>query len=367
VEPATEPVRPALDGASVAGIVPALVGGQNGSWIPEVARAADAVVLLVLDGLGWNSAQEHAVILPTISAMTGGRITTVAPSTTATALTSIATGLAPAQHGVLGYRMRVGADVLNVLRWTVPDARPPDPFDVQRHTAFLGREIPVVTKSEFRNSGFTNAHLRGARFTGWNSPSVLVEHCARLVAAGERFVYAYYPGVDNVAHEFGLHDGYYARELEFADRLVADLLAALPERATLLVTADHGQIHLEREDWIDLTELRPMVEVMAGDGRFRYLYARHGAAKDLAAVARDLLGDHAWVRSRGEVLDDGWLGAGATGTIPGRIGDVVLASRDASAFVDPALAVEVRLRSGHGSLTADEMYVPLVAAPGAGP
>ena len=86
----------------------------------------------------------------------------------------------------------------------------------------------MVTKSEFRNSGFTNAHLRGARFTGWTSTAVLVEHCARLVAAGERFVYAYYPGVDNVAHEFGLHDGYYERELEFADRLVADLLAVLP-------------------------------------------------------------------------------------------------------------------------------------------
>ena len=110
-----------------------------------------------------------------------------------------------------------------------------------------------------------------------------------------------------------------------------------------------------------------MVDVMAGDGRFRYLYARPGSAKDLAAAARDLLGEHAWVRTRGELLDDGWLGTGATGTIPGRIGDVVLASRDASAFVDPALAVEVRLRSGHGSLTADEMYVPLVAAPGTGP
>ena len=53
---------------------------------------------------------------------------------------------------------------------------------------------------------------------------------------------------------------------------------------------------------------------------------------------------------------------GATGSVPGRLGDVVLASRDASAFIDPALRVEVRLRSAHGSLTADEMYVPLVAA-----
>ena len=363
-----EPVLPALDGASVAGIVPALVGGpgdgETAEWIPEVARRAEAVVLLVLDGLGWNAILEHAARVPTIAGMAGGAITTVAPSTTATALTSISTGLAPAQHGVLGYRIVVAGEVLNVLRWSTADSRPPDPFDVQRHTSFLGREVPVITKAEFRNSGFSNAHLRGARFVGWSTPSVLVEHTRRLIESGERFVYAYYPGIDNIAHEFGLHNGFYERELEFADRLVGDLLSVLPGHAALLVTADHGQIHLEHHDWIDLPELAPMVEVMAGDGRFRYLYARSGAARELAVAARETLGTRAWVRSRREVLDEGWIGAGATGSVPGRVGDVVLASRDASAFVDPALPVEVRLRSGHGSLTPDEMYVPLVAAAG---
>ena len=47
-----------------------------------------------------------------------------------------------------------------------------------------------------------------------------------------------------------------------------------------------------------------------------------------------------------------------------RIGDVVLAAREPVAFVDPALPNERKLRSGHGSLTPDEMYVPLLAARG---
>ena len=110
-----------------------------------------------------------------------------------------------------------------------------------------------------------------------------------------------------------------------------------------------------------------MVDVMAGDGRFRYLYARRGSAKELAAAARDLLGDARVGPHAGRAPRRGLARRRARpGPFPGRIGDVVLASRDASAFVDPALAVEVRLRSGHGSLTADEMYVPLVAAPGTG-
>ena len=356
---------PDLDGASVAALVPALLGGAGRGWLPAPARDARSVVLLVLDGLGWNSLREHRVRMPVLATMEGGPITTVVPSTTSTALTSITTGLAPAQHGVLGYRMVVRGDVLNVLRWSCGDGRrPPDPFEVQRHTAFLGREVPVVTKTEFRHSGFTQAHLRGARFVGWSSPAVLVEHVARLVESGDRFVYAYYPGVDTVAHEFGLRDGFYERELAFSDRLVGDLLDALPDDAALLVTSDHGQVHLEHDDWVELGELEPLIERMAGDGRFRFLHARKGAARELREAAADVVGDAAWVRSRAEVLAEGWIGRGATGTVPGRLGDVVLASRGAAAFVDPALRVESRLRSGHGSLTADEMLVPLLAARG---
>jgi hypothetical protein len=360
-----EAVRPALDGASVAGVVPALLGLRDDAWLPEPARTAGQVVLLVLDGLGWNALEEHRVRMPALSNMTGGPITTVLPSTTATALTSIATGLAPAQHGIVGYRMLVDGSVLNVLRWSIAGGgRAPDPFDVQRHTAFGGRDVPVITRSEFRTTGFTNAHLRGGHFVGWHTTAGLIEQVARSVQHGHRLVYAYYPGVDSIAHEFGLHDRAYERELAATDHLVHDILDVVPASCTLLVTSDHGQVHLERHSWIDISALVPMVATMAGDGRFRYLYANKGANRELLEAARAEVGAHAWVWSRGELLELGLLGDGATGSIPGRLGDVVLAARGDSAFIDPALPNEMQLRSGHGSLTPDEMLVPLVAAPG---
>jgi hypothetical protein len=206
--------------------------------------------------------------------------------------------------------------------------------------------------------------LRGARFVGWHTNATLVEHTLRCVEQGERLVYAYYPGVDTVAHEFGLHDRAYRRELADTDRLVGELREALPAHAALLVTSDHGQVHLEQGSWLTLPEVASRCAAMAGDGRFRYCYARKGATRELLDVARDEVGDRAWVWSRAELLDQGLLGEGATGTVPGRIGDVILAARDAVAFVDPALPNEPQLRSGHGSLTADEMLVPLLAAPG---
>ena len=123
-------------------------------------------------------------------------------------------------------------------------------------------------------------------------------------------------------------------------------------------------MHLEAESWIDVPDLGDLTAAMAGDGRFRYLYARPGRAKELLARARELVSDRAWVWSRAELLELGVFGRDASGTVAGRIGNVVLAAREPVAFVDPALPNERSLRSGHGSLTPDEMYVPLVAARG---
>jgi hypothetical protein len=262
--------------------------------------------------------------------------------------------------------MRVVGAILNVLRWQRADGnRPPDPFDVQRHAPFLGREVPVLTKSEFRTTGFTDAHLRGTRFFGWSATSTLVERVRRLVAGGERFLYAYYPSIDSVAHEHGLVDGFYEAELRAADALVGAVRDVLPTDALLVITADHGQVHTGREGWMSLAALDGLVDAYGGDGRFRSLYARRGAAKELAAAARAEFGHIAWVYERAELFDDGWLGPPPTSpAIPRRLGDVVLAAREPVSFIDPTMTREQTLLAGHGSLTPDEMLVPLLVAPG---
>jgi hypothetical protein len=364
------PIVPDYSGACLSRIVPELLGdrggGPAGSWLPEPATAAPAVVVLVLDGLGWNELQRHADRMPTLISMAGGPIPTVLPATTSAALTSATTGLHPGRHGVTGFRMLVDGQVLNTLRWTVDAGRPPEPAAVQRHAPFLGRPVAAVTKAEFRTSGFTAAHLAGARFVGWQTPAVLVEQVRRLVKEGERFVFAYYPGIDEVAHAHGIRDEFYAGEIQAADELVGRLLETLPPSAALVVTADHGQAHVDEGDWVDLGDLAALVALQAGDARFRSLYAREGARADLLAGARERFGARAWVRSRAEVIEEGWLGPDVTPGLGGRIGDVVLAARDRVAFFDPAVPYERRLRSAHGSPTADEVLVPLLAAVGEG-
>ena len=168
---------------------------------------------------------------------------------------------------------------------------------MQRHAPFLGRPVPVVTKAEFRTRGFTGAHLRGADFHGWPTTASLVEHVRALSPAARPSCTSYYPGVDEVAHAFGLERRFYTGELRAADRLVGAIRDVLPDDVALLVTADHGQVNLGQESWIGLGALDGMIDAYAGDARFRYLHARDGAAKELLVAAEDTLSDHAWVFS----------------------------------------------------------------------
>ena len=218
-------------------------------------------MLLILDGLGWEQLDGRRHLMPALSSMAGGPITTVAPTTTATALSSIATGLTPAEHGLLGYRMMLGGEVLNVLRWNSlagDRRRALPPRDVQPFAAFMGHDVPVISPAELQTSAFTEAHLCGSRPVGWRAASAIAVEVGSQLAAGERFVYAYYGGIDKTAHERGFGE-FYDAELRFADRLVADVLEALPPGAVLLVTADHGQV--------DVGTASSTRSRAAGDGR----------------------------------------------------------------------------------------------------
>jgi Type I phosphodiesterase / nucleotide pyrophosphatase len=360
------PSLPDYAGACVHNIVPALVGRRGAaelpSWMPAEVHQARQVVLLLLDGLGWEQLRERLRLAPTLCSLPGRPIHTVVPSTTATALTSISTGLTPGEHGLVGYRIDVHGDILNVLRWSTRagDARKRiPPTQLQPIPPFLGANVPVVTKAEFTGSGFSMAHLSGARQIGFRMPSSLIVEVRRLLGAGEPFVYAYYEGIDKVAHEYGL-DEHYDAELTAADRLVGDLLAVLPPDAALLVTADHGQVDCgDRVLKLD-PAVGGLLELQSGEGRFRWLHARPGAAADLLDAATDIYGEVAWVVPVEQVREEGWFGPRLSRDAAERLGSVALVARDPLAFDDPADTGPFRLVSRHGSLTAAEMVVPLL-------
>jgi predicted AlkP superfamily pyrophosphatase or phosphodiesterase len=365
-----QPTLPDYGGACINQVVAAALRSAPGGgppWLPEPAQGAAQTVLLVLDGLGWAQLKDRPGLAPTMNAMAGGPITTVAPSTTAVALTSITIGAPPATHGIVGYRLRVDGDaVLNVLQWKTAagDARttiPPEAF--QPLPPFGAAKAPVVTRADKAESGFTRAHMAGARMYGWRMPSTIVATVAALLRDGERFVYAYYDGVDKVAHEFGFGPTYDA-EVVAADRLVHDVIDVLPAGAALLVVSDHGQVDVGDNVVTLDPEVADLTTMLSGEGRFRWLHARPGAEERLAAAARRHYDDVAWVRTRDQAVAEGWFGGPLTAGVAARLGDVVIAPHRPIAVLDPADPGEQWMRCRHGSLTAAEMLVPLLASRG---
>jgi hypothetical protein len=102
------------------------------------------------------------------------------------------------------------------------------------------------------------------------------------------------------------------------------------------------------------------VALLSGEGRFRWLHAVPGQEADLEDACRRAHGDRAWVRTRQQVIDQGWFGPKVSPAAERRFGDVVLAAIDDVAFEDPADTGPYRLQSRHGSLTAAEMRIPLL-------
>lgn len=368
-------VLPDYTAANLVGVVPGLMAEPDSRppWIPEAAQRADQVVLLVLDGLGWGQMQSRLGLVPNLASLVGGPITSVVPTTTACALTSLVVGAPPAVHGVVGYRVVVpgpsGPEVMNVLKWRTPsgDARPfVDPLTFQSATPFGGRAVPVVSKAAFAGTAFTDAHQRGAQQVGWYESSGLAVDVRSVLKEGAPFVYAYYDGIDRTAHVYGF-DPHYEAELVAADRIVADLLDSLPPEVALVVTADHGQVDVGR-NVVELDrEVMDRVAIVSGEPRFRWLHTRTGAPDEVAGLADLCLeryGHQAWVVTYEDIEREGWLGGPLSPDVRSRVGDVALVPFEPVAYLEPGEAAESRLVCRHGSVTEDEMFVPLVASRG---
>lgn len=181
----------------------------------------------------------------------------------------------------------------------------------------------MVSRVDFAGTGFTAAHLGSAPLHGYRVLSSLPIEAGALLDAGAPFVYAYYDGIDKVAHGHGL-GAHYDAELRDVDRMVAELAGRLPDGAALVVTADHGQIDVG--PWVELLgrDVMAMVHGFSGEGRFRWVHARAGATDDLVDALVERYGATTWVRRRDELVADGWFGGPLAPGLDERLGDVAL-------------------------------------------
>jgi len=365
-------VQPEYGDGSLADVLPSVLGalGVPGEMdvlgLPPVQRYC----VLLIDGLGWHLLRANPSAAPFLHSLDGRSITCGVPSTTATSLTSFGTGLPPGRHGVVGYSSRIPGTtdgLLNSLKWDKSvDALSYQPYStIFERAATSGVVAAVLGKREFRGSGLTTVALRGPHYIPAETLGERVARAASALEAQPSLVYVYDSDLDYTGHQCGCESAAWRYQLVLLDRFAEELYDALPAGTTLLVTADHGMVDVPFENRIDVDDvpaLREGVDLVAGEARFRHVYAKPGASDDVAAAWRELLGDRADVRSRQQALAAGWFGA-VDGRVQERIGDVVAVVNGPHAIERrSAFPIETKLVGLHGAMTADEMLIPLLTA-----
>ena len=373
-------VSPRYGHGALADLMPSVLGvlGVPGESdrIGLGVDGARRVAVLLVDGMGAELLAARADVAPFLN-RPHQNLTAGFPSTTATSLASLGTGVPAGEHGIVGYLLSIpGHDrLMNPLNWrltgkgpsvdllkeVVPEQFQPVQTTFERAVA-NGIAVTQVAPTYQDGSGLTRAVLRGSDFRPSFSTGDLVDGVLTALERSDRsLVYAYHGDLDLTGHVRGPNSDAWALELAQIDLAVRLIVERLPAGAALVVTADHGMVQVGAPVDFDKTPaLQAGVRTLGGEPRARHVYAEPGAADDVAAAWREVLGDGFTVATQAEIVASGWFGPLVSPEARARIGDVVVvADNDGAVIRSGAEPMQSRLIGHHGSLTAAEMLVPL--------
>ncbi len=311
---------------------------------------APGYVLVVFDGLG--SRQLAGPGASQLAESNVGDLTAPFPSTTTVSLATIATGLPPAGHGLIGYQLHLPEleVVANTIKWTTLWG---DPFScdyasflpetVWERLAAVGVETVTVQPANFNNSPLSQVMYRGARFEGATTVDEWVDACLAL-AQPERLVVAYLPHVDIAAHMTGQNSEEYRNAVALVATAWEQLRQRLRADIGLIGTADHGHVDIQAENQLHMASSDQAARILFGDSRVMFI---NGPPPENDLPARYL--------PFADVAD--WWGAGPV-LAPDRFPDGILVA-------DPGYAIlhrfsDKRMIGHHGGVTEAERLIPLL-------
>jgi hypothetical protein len=377
-------VRPDYAGGGFANLVASIVEACGGAprhaplgALParELAGARN-LLLLIVDGLGDNYLR-RAGAGGALHACRRGTLTSVFPSTTASAITTSYTGWTPLEHGLTGWFTLFGE---------AGCVGSPLPFERRGEKTTLGvapsrlyragplfdglaRRSIVVSYRPILDSTYNLHHCGRAERRAYDKLEGLVQETVAAVKSGPeaKFVYAYWPEFDALSHRHGNGSAEALAQFRSIDAAFGELMARLAGTDTLVVaSADHGFVDSVGADALDFADAPGLPGLLryplCGESRIAFCHVQEGRAAEFMDRARDWLGDRARVCASAELTDEGWFGGGdAHPRFAERIGDVALLMHGRATVKDWTPGESRHRHIGHhGGASEDEMLIPLI-------
>lgn len=366
---------------------------------PALVDGARQIVVVLADGLGWWQMERFCAdgITPFIAKLVARarardaaqllEATTIFPSTTAAAITTLHTARTPQEHGNIAYFTWLDEfeQVTQMLRWGPGVTRRGSYFDDPKldprayvkvpsiHGRLVERGIVtyLVEPEVFRNEAMKRMHAREATYVGYHLPTtmgVLVRALVETRPHGSRaaYIYAYWAGIDTSSHLYGPMSAEAAAEAASFDLNLARAVGDRRAGDTLMIlTADHGHSFTDPDKLVDLLgdeDLRSLLRnPLAGEPRLAFLHTNE------ASAVRDHI-EARWpgtftLLSRDELLDAGFFGGrGDTSLAKRRVGEVcAMLSTGRAARIMRVDGQDFRHRGSHGGLSPEEMRIPILA------
>lgn len=291
------------------------------------------------------------------------------PSTTATSLSTLGTGVLPGIHGMLGYTVRVPRSdnrLLNALKW---DERV-DPVMWQKTPTLFERAInnsisvTHVAAKRYEGSGFTQAALRGAKYVGANGIDEMVSAVALALKPQPSFVYTYLNTLDSAGHSDGVGSDKWLTALQQVNDFILKVIESVPNQTRVWVTSDHGMVNSTQQVVLgEDNKLLENVSLIGGEPRARHIYLTAGSEQESIAQWREFFGNKANILSKPEAITSGLFGQVVSEDANDRMGDLIAIPNSDLIIIDPARVREESSMVGHhGGLTDIEVQIPLLLA-----
>ncbi|MGM5482653.1 MAG: alkaline phosphatase family protein [Nanobdellota archaeon] len=329
------------------------------------------ILLVVIDGLGYEYLKQKKDSF--LYKHLKEKITSVFPPTTAAAITTYATGVAPKQHAVTGWFMnlketgsvtatlpflpRAGGVGLEFLDFTVDDICEAKALSKKINSKFISIHPNDIINSEFNQKYFSQ------KFFGYNSLEGFIRQIKRASnEKNDKLIYAYWPILDKINHEFGVG----SKESDEHFYQIDKKLERLKElkNTSIILTADHGFMNMEKEIHLeDHPKLKECLSMpLCGEKRAAYCYVYPERKKYFEKYVKDKLSKYCWLYTRKDMLDGNWYGLyNPNKKLFHRIGDYVLLMKRGCIIKDKLPAEKENREIGyHGGISSEEMYVPLV-------
>ncbi len=278
--------------ATLAG-VPDLSHSPSTQQLLALIPPADHLLFILLDGLGVNLIRR----LPPTSFLASHlrtQLNSICPSTTACALTSLATGQWPAAHAVTGWFTHLpefnltattlpfvnrftGVHLTQERNLTASDVLPVPAFHPRMtHTPMTLLPRPIT------NTTYANYSRGNTSGLPYDSIAHAFDQTIEHLCAPDRptYTHLYIPDVDAACHHHGTTDERVFTLIASIDSHLTRLADAVGDRTRIVIAADHGLLDVPVANHISLFADDPLVAMLAcppsGDARLPLFHIREG-------------------------------------------------------------------------------------------